>query len=189
MSSWSPDQPGPRSPEQIEWTARGILAETIPEGTIQAASTPTAGSANGTLSMVLLPLSRGMVVSNLICLVAAAGIGLTFAKMALFDSLGNFLRATAESSAGFNANANAPHTVALTSSVTIAADGGYYVGFLQYGAGATGATLYRGVSASGSGSQLGSGARKAVSVATQTDIMGNVAVTATLSQTYWFAAS
>lgn len=170
---------------QLAQTARGLISETYPLAGAVGTGIPTTGAANGTLSLTLLGLRAGDTVTNLVANVTTQGTSLTFAKLGLFDSGGNFLAATASVSATFNSGTGFK-VVALTSPYVVLADGGYYVGYLQWGSGATGATLLRGSATSGV--QLGTSARSHALVATQTDISANVTL-ADASTAFWFGVS
>lgn len=174
---------------QVRATALGYLSETFPITVAAASSIPTANAASGTLVAGMVGLRQGDVVTNTHVCVSAAGTSLTFAKLGLFDASGNFLAATASVSATFNSGGGVK-TVALTSPYTIGADGGYYVGFLQYGSGATGAGLYGGISPPGAAAGLGGpGSNPVVQVTLQTDITGNVTFAANTQRAYWFGVS
>lgn len=174
---------------QIQTTSRGVLAETFPAAACSNVSIPVTGAANGTLVLGLVGLRAGDPVTNLLTLVGNIGTGLTFAKLGLFDAAGTFLAATANVPGTFNAGASVYKTVALTAPYTITTDGGYYVGFLQWGSGATGCQLRVTGSADGTqGAVIGSGTRVSAQVATQTDISGNVTLAAgTLP--FWFGVN
>lgn len=163
--------PTPRS--QIASTARGVISESVPIATCNTTSIPAANAASGTAVYSLIGLRAGDVVTNIVVNVAIAGSGLTFAKLGLYSSTGTFLAATASVSASFNSGTGFV-AVPLTSPYSIAADGGYYGAFLQYGSGATGATLLASAATTTSGVQYGSSARAQCAVASQTDISGNV---------------
>jgi len=175
--------------KQAQVTARGLISETYPFGGGGSSSNiPTAGTTNGTLVRSLLGLNNGDVITNLVCFMFTNGTSLTFVKMGLYDKTGNFLKATAESSASFNSGTGVFVSLALTSTYTATATDGYYVGFLQFGSGATGATLARSISTTGSGAALTGGVVLSGANATQTDISGNLALTAG-GTTYWFGVS
>lgn len=168
--------------------ARGLVAETFPLAACAgSASIPTTSTTTGTLVLTLLPCRPGVVITNLICFVTTTGTSLTFVKLGLFDSAGVFLKATAESSASFNTGASAFKVTALTSTYTTTATP-IYAGYLQFGSGATGATLVRALSLTGTSAAIGSGAGVSGGVATQTDISGDVTIAAA-STAYYFAAS
>lgn len=161
--------------ERIAQMARGILAEPAPPWTTNGTAIPTANAASGTMQLCLVGLRAGDTVTNIVAPVQTAGTALTFVKMGLFNSTGGFIAATASVSASFNGISTPAAVVTpLTSAYSVTADGGYYLGFLQYGSGATGATLLRFVSNSATDIAYGSGVRGHASVTNQTDISADV---------------
>lgn len=169
---------------------RGIITESFPIAACAGSTTiPTAGSANGSIVCAAVALRAGETVTSLACYVTTVGTSLTFVKLGLYDSAGNFLRATAESSASFNAGANAYKVINLTSAYPVTTTGIYYIAYLQWGSGATGATLVRGNNITGVGAPIGAGARQAGTVATQTDLAAGTITIAAADTLYWLAAA
>lgn len=174
---------------QIGTTAHGFLAETFDIRMTNTTGIPTANAASGTMTMQLIGLRAGDVITNIsVASGGTNGTALTFAKLGLFDKSGNFLAATASASATFNTGNNTIRTVALTSPYTIPADDGYYVTFLQYGSGATGCQLRALSAATINGNPSGSFPRPSALVTNQTDISGNVTPAAE-TNSYWFGVS
>lgn len=174
---------------QILNTAQGFLSSTSPPIAARTTAIPTVNAASGTLVMSLLGLRGGDLVTNLICNVQTVGTGLTFAKLGLFSSTGTFLAATASVSASFNSGTGFK-IIPLTSPYTITSDGGYYVGYLQYGSGATGATLA--IQTGNTAAMVqpsGTVPRAAAQVANQTDISGNVTLADSAASAWWFAVN
>ncbi len=89
-------------------------------------------------------------------------------------------------SATFNVGAGYK-VVPLTTPYTVPVSGGYYVAFLQYGAGATGATLMFGAS-NAQGAQIGTAARISAQQANLTDLNAN-ATFADSTNSFWFAVN
>lgn len=172
--------------EQLRLTAEGKIAQAFPVSLTTLQAIPTANAASGLLVASLVGIAGGTTVTNLITAVAVAGTALSFAKLGLLDSSGNFLAATASASATFNSGTGY-RSIALTTPYVVPVSGGYYVCYLQYGSGATGATLYRGTTQS-LGMQIGTAARPYAQVTNQTDISGNVTL-ADATSSYWFAVS
>lgn len=179
--------PTPRT--QVALTTRGLIAETFPAQTCSNGSIPAANAASGSLVLGLLGLRAGDVVTNLVTLVGTVGTSLTFAKLGLFTSTGGFLAATGSVSATFNAGSSVYKVVPLTSPYTVTADAGYYVGYLQYGAGATGCTIQlAGAALATEGVPVGTGARAAAIVTLQTDISADV-TPAAANIAFWFGVN
>lgn len=175
----------PRS--ELALTGRGLIAEPVPLLAANTTQIPTAGTTSGTLVASLVGLRAGDVITSISCFLTTTGTSLTFAKLGLLDSTGTFLKATAESSTVFNASSPSLKTVNLTSSYTATADGSYYVCFLQFGSGATGATLA--CARNGAvllGQSINSGLRACAQVATQTDIAAGTYTLADSQNCWWF---
>lgn len=134
-----------------------------------------------------LPLRRGQTVTNLVTCTGTAGTGLTFAKMALLNSTGGFIAATASVSATFNTTAGYK-IVPLTAAYSVTADGLYYVGYVQYGSGATGAGLLAGIANVPEGGALGGIRPNALSSTMLTDLAADVTL-ADGGNPGWFAVS
>lgn len=172
---------------QARNTSRGIISESSDWGAVQAGNIPVANAASGNAVMGLVGLRAGDTVTNCICFLTVVGTSLTFAKLGLFTSTGTFLAATGSVSGTFNVGTGFK-VVPLTAPYTITADGGYYVAYLQYGAGATGATLGRSNAQTPSGTQIGTGARLGAQVLNLTDLSANL-TPADVNIHYWFAVS
>ncbi len=178
--------PTPIAREQIDVTARGMISETYDFSVTSGGTIPAIGTASASIFSGLLGLRAGDVVTNLHNNVTVVGTSLTFAKLGLFTAGGTFLGATASVSASYNVGTGIK-TIPLTTPYRITADGGYYVGYLAYGSGATGATLSR--SAVTTPFVIGSGARSfALTSADKTDISADVSWGAGTAA-YWFAVS
>lgn len=129
--------------EKLALNARGVLAEPAPSFTMTASTVPTANAASGTAVLALVGLRAGDVVTNILLPIVTNGTSVSFAKCGLFNSTGGFIAATSSVSATANSGQGAWNIVPLTTAYSVTADGGYYLGYLQYGSGATGATLLR----------------------------------------------
>lgn len=158
---------------QIANTAVGVLAEPAPITGYGATNIPATNAASGSLTLTLVGLRAGDVVTNILVPVTTNGSGITFAKCGIYTSAGVFIAATASASASFNAGtANRLQSVALTAPTVIPVTGGYYLAYLQWGSGATGATLARN-SSSISAAVTGS-VRRYAQVANATDINADI---------------
>src|SRR5438128_12507659 len=107
-------QPPLKDRAQIALTARGLISEVYPFMSAGSGQIPTAGTSTGAIVAGLLGLRAGDLITNLVCFVSVAGTSLTFAKLALYDKTGVFLKATGESSSTFNTGTGF-RVIALTS--------------------------------------------------------------------------
>lgn len=172
--------------EDLRNISSGVLSEPDNLLFFTATAIPTANAASGTMALALVGLRAGDLVTNILVDVTTNGASLTFVKMGLFTATGGFLAATASASASFNAGTTPRvQSVALTSPYRISTDGGYYLGYLQYGSGATGATLARVASTI---PQIGTSPLRYGSVALQTDISADVTVAAPITN-FWIACN
>jgi hypothetical protein len=105
------------APEQLAWTAQGLVCETFDRVLAQTSCTPTSGDLRGGL----IPLRSGQVVTSLNVVVNGPGTGMTHGSLALYDTAGNLIRSTADAPATFQSAGL--KTVALTTPYTQATDG------------------------------------------------------------------
>lgn len=172
---------------QINATARGLLSESSFSGNFAGGSIPTCNSASGQIVAALCGFQAGDVITNLILQINTIGVSVGFAKMGLWDSAGTPLAATASVSATMNGTTGFK-VIPLTTPYTIPSTGGYYIGYLQFGAGATGAALGRVGNATVVASAIGSFPRNGGAMTNQTDVTGTLTLTDG-SVLYWFGAS
>lgn len=177
--------PTPRA--ELNATGRGLVSETFPVGGTFSGSIPTIGAASGSPVAGLISFRAGDVVTNLVACVTVVGTSLSFAKLALYDTSGNFIVATSSVSASFNSGTGFKQ-IALTAPYTIPASGAYYVVFLQFGSGATGATLSRGGS-NFSGTQIGTNPRPGAGSTAFAADLSSAIVFNDSNILYWFGAS
>lgn len=173
-------------------TGRALVAETAPLQNLASTAIPTTGSANGSTVGTTAGLRAGDVVTNVILFCTVAGTSLTFAKAGLFSVSGTsatFLAASASEHAQMNSGTGFK-TLALTAPYTVTADGVYYVAYLQWGNGATGATILRSTfAANAQSNQIGTGVRIAGTTATQTDLAAGSITVAADGNAFWFGLS
>ncbi len=104
--------------------ATGYYAETFPALAFQS----TGALSTGAVYFTPLYLFAGEVVSNLIVNVAAAGVGVTLYKVGLYDTAGNRLAVSAESSASVGTAGD--KALAMLSAYPVTADGAYVTAVL-----------------------------------------------------------
>lgn len=130
---------GPQGPsgasalDELRGVGEGFAAQTGPRQEMRAA----ASTISGTLTLVSIYLRAGTVLTQT-HIGCAGNAPPTLAKVGIWDQAGNLLRASASFHAAL-ASGSIPRDVpaALTSQLTVPADGVYYVGLLQIGTAAT----------------------------------------------------
>lgn len=174
--------------QDIAVTGHGLVSWVgNPNWTRSTLVSPTVGSASGTVAATILPLRRGQTVTNLVTCVATVGTNVSFAKLALLNSTGGFIAATASASASFNVGTGYK-VIPLTAAYSVTADGLYNIAFLQYGAGATGAALLTGVASAPAASSLGGVRPNSLTATMLTDLAADVTFTDGANP-LWFACS
>jgi hypothetical protein len=158
--------------QRSQQVAQGLTGESFPRAMSSGSFAPAAGDQRA----VLVGLNAGERIANLYAHVTVAGTGLTLAKLGVWDSAGSLLASTADLSATFNSGTG-PKGGALSSALTVPADGGYYVGAVFVGG--TPPTLLRGTSGitGYTGQAVSGGAPPSVGNTAKTDI-GTMTITA-----------
>lgn len=116
--------------------AQGIKGETLPRAEAQGAFAPAAGDQRASL----VGLLAGEVITNLYAHVTAAGVGVTLAKLGIWDSTGTLLASTADIDTEFTSGTGVKGG-ALSTPLVVPSDGGYYIGLVSVGG--TSATILR----------------------------------------------
>ncbi len=176
---------------QAMYTGGGLVSANYPPQAMRAGAIPTAGTTNGTTILGLLGLRAGDTVTNVVVYTTVAGTALSFAKLGLYTPVGStsatLVAATGSVSATFNAGAGFK-VVPLTAPYVVPTTGAYQAAFLQWGSGATGATLGLALGANLTAA-IGSGAFFTGNIVTQADLASAAGTVAVESNNYWFGVS
>lgn len=173
--------PGKASRSDLRLRAEGLLAEPWPRSQISAFTALTLQ----TVYFQLVGLQAGDVVTGVAYHLNTNGASITLGKVALYDTSGNRLAVSANSTASFTSGASTNVALPFTATYTVTANAGYYVAVLNVGG--TGATLGRDGAPTGGSDAIGTGARPMAVMTGQTD-MPSTATFAAATLSPWLAA-
>lgn len=112
---------------RIYLSKRGLISESYSPASL---SSDVTFGVSGQVLATLIPLLAGDTITSLSCLVQNAGSGVSLVKLALYDTSGNLLRATADWHTTIVTTNGGLNTINLTSSYPIVRDDVYYIAAL-----------------------------------------------------------